>query len=75
MITAILANLETFTPAMFYIILLPLIIWETIWKAFGLWHSARDNKKVWFILILILNTMGILPMVYLFLIRKRKKKK
>ena len=65
--------LETMTPIMLLIVFLPLIIWETIWKAFGLWHSARDNNRIWFILILILNTLGILPIIYIFLIRKKKK--
>lgn len=70
-----LTTLGTIPSLIFWTIFLPLIIWETIWKAFGLWYSARDNKKVWFILILILNTLGILPIIYIFLIKKQKKKK
>jgi len=52
-----------------------LSIWSLIWKGLGLWYSARDSKKTWFIFILLLNTLGILPIIYIYLIRKRKKKK
>jgi hypothetical protein len=51
-------------------------IWELIWKGIGLWFSAKNNSKIWFIFILILNTAGILPIIYLFLktdfFRKKK---
>jgi len=52
-----------------------LSIWSFIWKGLGLWYSARDSKKIWFILILLLNTLGILPIIYIYLIRKKQKKK
>ncbi len=40
-------------------------IWTLIWKGFALWHSAKNEQKGWFIAILILNTMGLLPIIYL----------
>ena len=40
-------------------------IWTLIWKGFALWNSARNEQKGWFIAILILNTMGLLPIIYL----------
>ena len=60
-------------PVWIWMLLIPLIIWETIWKGFGLWHSARNKHTVWFICILIINTAGILPIIYL-LINKNKSK-
>lgn len=48
-------------------ILLILGIWELVWKGFALWKSARAGEKVWFIAIIALNTVGILPIVYLIL--------
>ena len=41
------------------------LIWSIIWKGIALWKSARNKQKVWFVLILILNTTGILEIVYL----------
>ncbi|MFA5854790.1 MAG: DUF5652 family protein [Candidatus Gracilibacteria bacterium] len=42
-----------------------LVIWELIWKGIALWKCGRNNQKNWFIAILLLNTVGILPIVYL----------
>lgn len=51
-----------------------LVIWSYIWKALALWHSARRGQKVWFIVFLVLNTVGILEIVYLFVVAKITKK-
>ena len=54
--------------------LLPLIIiWSGIWKAIALWKSARRNDLVWFIILIIFNTLGILEIIYIFIIAKDSK--
>lgn len=53
--------------------LLPLLIWEFIWKGIGLWKSAKNNQTAWFVAILILNTVGILPIVYVKFFQKKRK--
>ena len=45
-----------------------------ILKGFGLWHSARNNQNWWFVLILVLNTIGILPLVYMLFFRADREK-
>lgn len=47
-------------------------LWDLVWKGFALWRASRGNDKLWFVLLLIFNTVGILPIVYLFLISKVK---
>ena len=53
--------------------LIPLMILVTIWtvaiKGYALWHAARNGQKEWFIALLVLNTLGILEIVYLFWFR------
>ncbi len=61
------------TPENLLILLIPLIIWEAVWKAIALWKSARNNQLPWFIAILVLNTVGILPIVYIVFFQKKKK--
>lgn len=61
-------------PNYLLIALIPIIIWEAIWKLIGLWHSAKNNQIIWFILIGILNTLGILPIIYLLFFQKKKKR-
>ena len=38
-----------------------------ILKGLALWHSARRKQTPWFIILLITNTLGILPVIYLLL--------
>lgn len=47
-----------------------IIVWETVWKGIGLWHSAKNKQLAWFVCILIFNTLGILPIVYLLFFRR-----
>ena len=52
-------------PQLFIIGLILISVWMLIWKGFALWHSAKNKQKGWFIAILILNTLGLLPIIYL----------
>lgn len=52
--------------------ILPLVLLELVLKGFALWKAARNNELYWFIAILVLNTFGILPAVYLLLHRNKK---
>jgi hypothetical protein len=54
-------------------LLVVIAVWELIWKGFALWIAARNNSKVWFILILVLNTVGVLPIIYLLLNYTKKR--
>ncbi|MGD0153071.1 MAG: DUF5652 family protein [Thermacetogeniaceae bacterium] len=46
------------------------IVWSLIWKGIALWHSARNTQTAWYVVILILNTVGILEIVYLLFFSK-----
>ncbi len=50
-----------------------LIVWSLIWKGIALWHSARNTQAAWFVAILIINTVGILEIVYLLFFRPKGK--
>jgi len=54
---------------------LPLIIvvalWTIVLKGFALWFSARAGQRNWFIALLVLNTLGILELIYLILFRQK----
>lgn len=51
---------------------LVLLVWALIWKGFALWRAAHNHQMQWFIVLLILNTFGILEIVYLFYFQKRQ---
>ncbi len=64
----ILDNIEIF------LILFPIIlIWSLVWKGLALWRSARLNHKIWFVFMLIINSLGILEILYLAFFGKIKK--
>jgi len=47
-----------------------LVIWSVAWKGWALWRAARAGSKGWFIAFLLINTAGILEIIYLFAISK-----
>lgn len=46
-------------------VLLVLAIVDLALKGWALWRAARMSKKWWFIALLIVNSMGILPTIFL----------
>ena len=56
------------TPWLFSLI----VIWSIAWKALATWHAARNGQLVWFIALFIINTAGILEIIYLAFFRKKK---
>jgi len=48
------------------------MIWSFVWKGFALWKSAHNNQRNWFIIILILNSFGILEIIYIFYFQANK---
>ena len=52
-------------------VLIILMIWETVWKLIALWRAGCNNHLVWFVCIALINTVGILPIVYILMHRKK----
>lgn len=48
------------------------ILWSIVWKGLALWHAARRGEPLWFIALLLINTLGILEIIYLFFVAKLK---
>jgi hypothetical protein len=53
-------------------LLIVILVWTAVWKMLALWKAARNNSPVWFILLILVNTMGILEILYLFVFSKMK---
>ena len=58
----------------FTIILLILAAWDIVWRGIALWKASKNGSKPWFIALLILNTVGILPIIYIFFFSDKKDK-
>lgn len=53
--------------------LILLAAWSLVWKGWALWIAARKEQKVWFVVFLIVNTVGILEIFYIFYFSKQPK--
>ncbi len=49
-----------------------LAIWVLFWKGCALWTASKNNQKWWFLALLVLNTLGILEIIYIFFVSKKK---
>lgn len=49
-----------------------LIAWSLAWKGLALWRASHREEKGWFIALLVLNTVGILDILYLYVFSKKK---
>ena len=54
-------------------LLLLIIAWCLAWKGVALWKASRKSDKWWFIAILVLNTLAVLEILYIFIFSKKKK--
>ena len=53
--------------------LIPLTIIVLALKLVSLWKAAKGSQKAWFIVLGILNTIGILEIIYLIFFAPKKK--
>jgi methionyl-tRNA synthetase len=51
-----------------------IMIWTAIWKGIGLWRAGNQKQLAWFVVMFVLNTAGILPIVYLVWFQKKSSK-
>ncbi len=47
-------------------LVIPLVIWDAVWKGIALWRAGRNGHVTWFVCLFIFNTLGILPILYIF---------
>lgn len=56
-------------------LLILIFLWSLPWKGVALWMSARRGHLGWFIVLIVLNTLAILDILYIFVFSKWRKKK
>ena len=57
------------------LLVLVLLVWTLPWKGYALWLAARNNSPWWFIVLLIVNTVAILDIIYIFVFGRPALKK
>lgn len=61
-----LKEINHYHPWVLWVIIV-LCLWEGVWKVIGMWKAARSNKLGWFIVLAVINSVGILPIIYIIL--------
>lgn len=67
-------NSSQVIPGLNSAVMILLIAWSLAWKGWALWRAARNDHKVWYVVLLVLNTIGILEIIYIFGFSGWKKK-
>ena len=57
----------------FFIVIAIVLVWTFFWKGKALWVAARNGQLIWFIVLLFVNTLGILEIIYLYFFAKECK--
>ena len=65
-------SLFTNTPTWLLYLLLILFVWEFIWKLIAIWKAAQNKQMLWFICLALTNTIGMLPIIYILLSKKKE---
>ena len=63
-----------FTPgfmSIFIPLMLVIALWTIVLKGYSLWYAARGGQKWWFVALLVVNTFGILEIIYLIWFRPK----
>lgn len=55
-----------------FLIIIISVLWTIPWKGVALWKASRRGEKAWFILLLVVNTLAILEILYIFVFSKRR---
>lgn len=67
-------NLTNIPENIYVPLMIGLSLWGVVWKGLALWKAAAIKRsKVWFVLLLVVvNTVGILEILYFFVFSSEK---
>lgn len=49
-----------------------LFAWTVVWKGLALWKAAQKEQKYWFAAFLVVNTLGVLEILYIYVFSERR---
>jgi len=64
--------MDTTQSMVFSLVFILAALWTLPWKGVALWRAARNAHRWWFVALLVLNTLAILEIVYIFGFSKRR---
>ena len=67
-----LSGLACLNTTLFVVLIVIAAIWSSVWKGIALWRAGGNKHLVWFIVLFIFNTLGILEIIYIFGFSRKK---
>lgn len=49
-----------------------LVMIDILLKGYALWKAGRSNQPYWFIALFIINSLGVLPVIYLIFFQTKR---
>ncbi|HRH24632.1 MAG TPA: DUF5652 family protein [Candidatus Paceibacterota bacterium] len=59
-----------FGGALVALLFLIIALWSLAWKLVAVWHAARNKQRLWMVALILVNTVGVLEIIYLAWFRK-----
>ena len=53
----------------FMLVTFLVIIWTMVWKGIALYKAGKNEHVGWFIVLFLINTMGLLEIIYIFAVK------
>ena len=47
------------------------MVWHLVWKGIALWRAGNNKQTAWFVVLFLVNTLGILEIIYLIWFQKK----
>lgn len=57
-----------------WILLSAFVIWSFIWKGLALYRAGANRSPAWFVVLLLVNTLGVLEILYVFVFSRSRKR-
>jgi hypothetical protein len=64
--------LDELVTGRFGLLIILAVAWSLIWKGLALWRAARRGDMWWFVAFLVIHTLGLLEIIYIFGVTKAK---
>ena len=50
-----------------------LLVWSFVWKGLALWKAAHKGSRWWFVALMVVNTLGLLEILYIYVFSEPRK--
>lgn len=64
--------MQTFFIQYGWFVVILIAVWTLPWKIMALWRAAKRGEKLWFIILLVVNSLAIPGILYIYVFSRQK---